>query len=83
MTKTEEPKDTEEEQDTTPMIETDDSDSSSSGVNCPSLLLFGVNVLKRTSSSYVQNMIHNMILTSCSNKSFIVASCGGYVALFK
>ena len=35
---------------------------------------FGVNVLKSTSLSNDQNMIENMILTSCSDKSYFVAS---------
>ena len=41
---------------------------------------FRVNVLKSTSSSYVQNMIENMVLTSYLDKSYFVASNGGYVA---
>ena len=39
-----------------------------------------MNVLKSTSSSYVQNMIENMVLTSYLDKSYFVASQGGYVA---
>ena len=39
-----------------------------------------MNVLKITSSSYVQNMIGNIILTSYLDKSYLVASWGGYVA---
>ena len=39
-----------------------------------------MNVLKSTSSSYVQNMIVNIILTSYWDKSYFVASYGGYVA---
>ena len=38
-----------------------------------------MNVLKRTSSSYVQNMTENIILTSYSDKSYFVAGWGGYV----
>ena len=37
-------------------------------------------VLKSTSSRYVQNMIENMILTSYSEKSYLVANSGGYIA---
>ena len=39
-----------------------------------------MNVLKSTSSNYVQNMIENMVLTSYLDKSYFVASKGGYVA---
>ena len=39
-----------------------------------------MNVLKSTSCSYVQNMIENMVLTSYLDKSYFVASWGGYVA---
>ena len=39
-----------------------------------------MNVLKSNSWSYVQNMIENTILTSYSDKSYFVASRGGYVA---
>ena len=39
-----------------------------------------MNVLKSSSSSYDQNMIENMILTSYADKSYILASLGGYVA---
>ena len=39
-----------------------------------------MNVLKSTSSSYVQNMIENVILMLYSDKSYFVASQGGYVA---
>ena len=39
-----------------------------------------MNVLKSTSLSYVQNMIENMILTSYLDKSYFVASYGGFVA---
>ena len=38
-----------------------------------------MNVLKSTSSSYVQNMIKNMILTSYLDESYFVTSWGGYV----
>ena len=38
-----------------------------------------MNVLKSTSSSYVQNMIENMNLTSYLDWSYLVASWGGYV----
>ena len=39
-----------------------------------------MNVLESTSSSYVQNIIENMVLTSYLDKSYFVASEGGYVA---
>ena len=39
-----------------------------------------LNVLKSISFRYVQNMIENMILTSYSEKSYLAASWGGYVA---
>ena len=39
-----------------------------------------MNVLKNTGPNYVQNMIDNMILTSYSDESYLVASWGGYVA---
>ena len=38
-----------------------------------------MNVLKSTSSRYVQNMIENMVLTAYLDKSHFVASYGGYV----
>ena len=38
-----------------------------------------MNVLKNTSSSYVQNMIENLILMSYLDKSYLAASWGGYV----
>ena len=43
-------------------------------------ITFRVNMLKRTSLSYVQNMIENMILTSYSDKPYLVASWGRHVA---
>ena len=39
-----------------------------------------VKKLKSISSSYVQNMIENMILTSYSDNSYFIAKQGGYVA---
>ena len=36
--------------------------------------------MKSTSSNYVQNVIENMVLTSCLDKPYFVASLGGYVA---
>ena len=44
---------------------------------CPCGIFYNiplVNVLKRTSSSYVQDMIENMVLTSYLDKSYFVAS---------
>ena len=41
------------------------------------IITFKMNVLKTTSSSYVQNMIENMILTSYSDKSYVLRA---YVA---
>ena len=39
-----------------------------------------MNVLKRTSSNYVQNVIENMVLTSYLDEPYFVASLGGYVS---
>ena len=39
-----------------------------------------MNVLKSTSSIYVQNMIENMVLMSFLDKLYFVARQGGYVA---
>ena len=39
-----------------------------------------MNVLKSTSSSYVQNVTVNMVLTSYLDKPYFVACLGGYVA---
>ena len=39
-----------------------------------------MNVLKSISSSYVLNMIENMVLTSYLDKSYFVANYGEYVA---
>ena len=39
-----------------------------------------MNMVKSTSSNCLQNMIENMILTSYSDKSYLVASLNGYVA---
>ena len=36
----------------------------------------GSECIEKIISSFVQNMIENMILTSYSDKSFLVASCG-------